>query len=119
MRLARLCLAALATALATSAPAAGDAQRGRVLYEAGCLGCHAESVHGRERRVAADFEAVRAWVRRWGGNLGLKWTDDEVTDVAVYLNQRHYRFACPPAYCKATGSLGRGGLSLALDVRDR
>ncbi len=98
-------LAALACAWAPATPAA-DAERGKGLYETRCDGCHAQSVHGRAKREAADFEAVRAWVRRWSGQVGAKWSAEEVDDVAVYLNQRYYRFACPPPACSSTSDAG-------------
>jgi hypothetical protein len=44
-----------------------------------------------------------AQVRRWAQNAGLGWSDDEIADVAGYLNAVHYRFAAP----SVTGS-GRG-----------
>jgi len=116
MRPAPLAAIAFCALLAWPASAA-DAQRGRALYEAGCTGCHAESVHGRARREAADLEAVRRWVRRWSANLGLKWSEEEVGDVAAHLNARYYRFACPPEECKATGSRDDGARRLALDDR--
>jgi mono/diheme cytochrome c family protein len=113
-------LAAIAfCALAASPAAAADAQRGRVLYEGACMGCHAESVHGRQKREATDFESVRRWVRRWAANLGLKWTDEELADVAAHLNERYYRFACPPADCRATGSRDEATRRAALDARGR
>lgn len=97
---------------------AADALRGRVLYETGCAGCHDVSVHGRAKREARDFEGVRGWVRRWSANLRLKWTDEEVDDVAVHLNATYYGFRCPPAYCTVTGGGGRGA-RLALDGMSR
>ena len=52
-------------------------------------------MHGRARRAAADFEA-RA---RLGSPLerqpGPQWTDDDIDDVAVYLNARYYRLPLP------------------------
>ncbi|MBK8322469.1 MAG: cytochrome c [Betaproteobacteria bacterium] len=92
----------LACALPLAAPGA-DAERGRALYEQRCDSCHAESVHGRAKREASGFESLRGWVRRWSGNLGLKWSTEEIDDVALYLNGRYYRFACPPATCPKTG----------------
>jgi mono/diheme cytochrome c family protein len=93
--------------IAWAPPAAGaDTVRGRALYESRCGGCHAESVHGRARREAGGFEALRGWVRRWSANLGLRWTADEVDDVAVYLNGRYYRFPCPPSACRPLGRAG-------------
>lgn len=108
---------ALTTALAmtlagTPAAGAADAERGRILYDAKCGGCHGESVHGREKRLATDFEAVRGWVLRWSANLGLAWTNDEVDDVSVHLNARYYRFRCPASVCRVTGM--RGGTAPAV-----
>jgi len=97
-----LLLAALLLALPGTGTAA-DAGRGRTLYDIRCDGCHAESVHGREKRAAADFDAIRSWVRRWSQNLGLRWTDAEIDDVSAWLNARYYRFPCPPAACTTTG----------------
>jgi mono/diheme cytochrome c family protein len=92
---------------------AADAERGRSLYESRCGGCHAQSVHGREKRVATDFASVRTWVRRWSANLGLKWSEDDVEAVAVHLNASYYRFSCPPPACKATGQRGGSRTSVA------
>jgi cytochrome c5 len=93
-------LAAAALALAAPGVEAGDAGRGRALYESQCASCHSQSVHGREKRVARDFEAVRAWVERWNASLALRWGEEEIEDVTVYLNGAYYRFACPPSACK-------------------
>ena len=121
MRIAPLTATAIAViALAWAGTArATDAEHGRILYEAHCNGCHAESVHGRAKRVAADFEALRGWVRRWSANLRLQWTDGDIDDVAAHLNARYYRFSCPPADCTATGSRDDGERRLALDGRSR
>jgi mono/diheme cytochrome c family protein len=120
MRPALLAAPALAALLAWPFPAAaGDLERGRVLYESRCGGCHAESVHGRAKRDASSYAEVRAWVRRWSGNLGLGWSEEEVADVAAYLNGRYYGFACPPAECRATGRLGKDSPVAALDGRVR
>jgi hypothetical protein len=113
-----LLIAAAAIAPVGVAPAA-DLERGRYLYESRCGGCHAESVHGREKRAARDFEEVRGWVRRWSANLGLKWADDDVGDVTVHLNARYYKYACPPADCVATGRREQGGGRVALDGSTR
>lgn len=98
-----LALAALAAVLflvSSRTASAADAERGRQLYESRCGGCHAVSVHGRAKRVAGDFAALRAWVARWNDSLGLRWGGEEIDDVAVHLNLAYYRFACPPEVCK-------------------
>jgi hypothetical protein len=95
--------AACAGALALAAgpePLPAAPERGAALYELRCGGCHFESVHGRERREARSFAEVRAWVSRWSGTLALPWTEEEIDEVAVYLNRRHYRYPCPPTACK-------------------
>jgi mono/diheme cytochrome c family protein len=98
-RLARS-LAAPAILLAVSTVAAADPERGRALYELRCGTCHSESVHGRAKRVAGSFAGVRRWVSRWNENLALRWDDDEIDDVAIYLNNTYYRYPCPPQACK-------------------
>ena len=103
-----LAAAALAIAgIAAPGVEAGDAARGRALYESHCSSCHSESVHGREKREARDFEAVRAWVARWNTSLTLRWGEEEIEDVTLYLNGAYYRFACPPSVCRVVGSAGR------------
>lgn len=116
MRLLPIALTTVLTLTLAGTPVAGaaDAERGRILYEAKCGGCHAESVHGRDKRLATDFEAVRGWVRRWSANLGLAWTNDEVDDVSVHLNSGYYRFHCPASVCRATGM--RDGTEPAMAV---
>lgn len=98
---------ALAASLAAPGAGAGDAARGRALYESHCASCHSESVHGRQKREAKDFEGVRAWVMRWNASLALRWGEEEIEDVTLYLNGTYYRFACPPSACKVVGSAGR------------
>jgi hypothetical protein len=87
-------------------------QRGAELYESRCGECHSESVHGRKKRVATDFDEVRRWVSRWNENLKLRWGDDEIDDVTVYLNKTYYRYACPPQVCKVV-SLAPSGTKLS------
>ena len=92
--------AVLAGLLFAGTSRAADADRGRALYELRCGNCHSESVHGRKTRVAKDFNDVRAWVVRWTANLKLAWTQEEIDDVALYLNGAYYRYPCPPQVCK-------------------
>ncbi len=85
---------------------AADADRGKLLYEARCDSCHDQSVHTRGRRVAANFEEVRKYVRRWNINLGGAWGEEEITDVVIYLNGKFYFYECPETVCKVTSQVG-------------
>lgn len=93
-------IAALAMLSVPPSAAGADIDRGLALYQLRCTGCHAESVHGRAKRVATDFEDVRRWVSRWSETLNLGWKDDEVDDVTVHLNTSYYGYSCPPRVCK-------------------
>lgn len=95
-------IATLALALAglSGAQAATGAERGKLLYETRCGACHAISVHNRSARKAKTFDGLRAQVLRWSAEVGGSWSGDEIDDVAQYLNQRYYRFRCPPGVCK-------------------
>ena len=86
--------------VALLAPAgAADFERGKLLYNARCVGCHDKSVHQRDARKALTIEGIRSQVRRWDAFLGGAWRDEEVNDVASYLNELFYRYPCPPAVC--------------------
>jgi mono/diheme cytochrome c family protein len=93
-----ICLSIAGSLAATSAPAA-DVERGRLLYETRCTGCHDKSVHNQTARKALTVAAVRAQVRRWDAALGGTWRDVEVNDVTAYLNQRYYGYPCPQDDC--------------------
>ena len=83
-----------------SAPAYGaDAARGGVLYEIRCNVCHDNSVHMRKARKASSFDALREQVVRWSAEVGAAWSVEEINDVTLYLNDRHYFFRCPESIC--------------------
>ena len=92
---------ALGCAALCAAQAPADMERGKVLYETRCSACHASSVHNRNARKAKSFDGLRAQVLRWSVEAGGGWSADEIDAVALYLNQRFYRFPCPPTLCSA------------------
>ena len=103
-------------ALATSA---ADADRGKLLYEARCDGCHDQSVHTRGRKVATDFDEVRKYVQRWNINLGGAWGEEEIADVAIYLNGKFYSYKCPETVCKVTSQAGSPLVALERPISRR
>ena len=77
--------------LAHAQPEQGET-RGELLYSTHCSSCHTSVVHWREKTLATDWRSLKAQVRRWQGNIGLGWSEDEITDVARYLNIAFYHF---------------------------
>jgi mono/diheme cytochrome c family protein len=90
----------LSLAMLSGAQADPDSERGKNVYEARCGACHASSVHNRNARKAESFENLRVQVLRWAAEVGGSWSQDEIDDVAQYLNQRYYLFPCPRSVCK-------------------
>jgi len=69
-----------------------DASRGELLYSTHCLACHSAQVHWRDKRLAKDRAGVQAQVRRWTGVVKAGWSDQDINEVARYLNERYYRY---------------------------
>ena len=100
LSVAAIGFAALVASASALVAAAADVRHGAMLYELRCGECHSESVHGRQKRVAADFEDVRKWVNRWSENLKLGWSAEDIDDVTAHLNDTYYHYPCPPRVCK-------------------
>lgn len=78
-----------------TAAQAPDLERGRLLYENHCSECHTPKVHGRVPSRVIDAEALRFIVRVWSEERNLRWGEQEIEDVAHYLEQVHYRQLAP------------------------
>lgn len=104
-------LAACALPVASAQPAV-PAARGELLYSTHCIACHSREIHWRQKKLATDWASLSAQVRRWAGNSGLGWSDDEIADVARYLNVVHYRFA-PPSVTGSGGDALAGSIAQA------
>lgn len=72
---------------------AQGASRGELLYSTHCITCHTEQMHWRAKTLATDWNNLKAQVRRWQGNASLGWSEEDIVEVARYLNARFYRFA--------------------------
>lgn len=83
----------VATSAGTSdAAAAEPAQDAHDTY---CIACHDTNVYTRENRLAGNYDAVRAQVDRWQGNISLNWGDEEIDRMAAWLAKRYYGINCP------------------------
>ena len=68
-----------------------DVSRGQLLYGTHCIECHTAQMHWRARSRVRDWASLKAQVRRWQGEAGLKWTEDDIDAVARHLNETIYR----------------------------
>jgi cytochrome c553 len=75
---------------ATSALPAANLGNGKALVEANCTKCHNERVYTRPDRRVTTLDGLNKQVRRCELSLGLKWFDEDIDDVAAYLNQNYY-----------------------------
>jgi mono/diheme cytochrome c family protein len=100
--------AAALALLAPTAPALAQS-RGALLYATHCIACHTQQVHWRQRRLATDWTSLKAQVWRWQSDAALAWSDDDVAEVARYLNEEFYRFPQPGRVSCEAGSRPPGG----------
>ena len=83
------CLLAAIVAL----PAAAEqTETAKDLYDQNCVRCHGTEVYTREDRKVTSLQGLERQVRRCELALGLKWFDDDITDVTNYLNEHFYHF---------------------------
>jgi hypothetical protein len=83
-----------------------DATRGELLYTTHCLACHSGTVHWRDKKLVTDPASLQAQVRRWQRLSGLGWGDQDVVEVARYLNALYYHYA-PSDWSGASASPAR------------
>ena len=76
-------------------PQTREASRGELLYSVHCIACHTAQVHWREKKLVTDWASLHSEVRRWQGLSGLGWSNEDIAEVARYLNVLHYRYPTP------------------------
>ena len=81
-----------AACVAASAQNAPAPSRGQLLYTTHCVACHNSQVHWRDRRLATDWDTLKAQVQHWQARVLLNWSDDDIVEVTRYLNDAIYRF---------------------------
>lgn len=95
-RLLRWALVAGATLGALPSTAQGlpgaAGSRGQMLYGHHCIACHNTQMHWRDKKLATDWASLKAQVRHWQAVAQLNWSEDDIDDVARYLNDSIYRF---------------------------
>ena len=71
------------------------ATRGELLYSTHCITCHSTQVHWRSKKLATDWTSLKGEVRRWQEVSGLGWVDDDISEVARYVNALYYHYPKP------------------------
>lgn len=66
--------------------------RGQLLYDNHCTTCHESMVHIRSQRQVKSLPELRYQVARWAAYAKLRWSKDEIEEVARHLNTRFYQF---------------------------
>lgn len=80
---------------AANAQTKSESTRGELLYATHCISCHSTQIHWRDKKVAKDWGTLKAEVGRWQKASELGWSEEDVTDVARYLDTLHYHFPVP------------------------
>jgi mono/diheme cytochrome c family protein len=102
-----ICLAmAMALGAATSVSAAEttqvrqpDFRRGWQLHDDTCTGCHGASMYSRPYHERNPYFTVRKQVEIWQEFVGMGWTQEQIADVAYYVQKRFYEKVCEPGSC--------------------
>jgi mono/diheme cytochrome c family protein len=85
--------AAVALAALLPPAQAQDAERGRLLYQTHCGGCHYERVHERDRArsLVKTLTELKLTIARWAPYTKFRFAPADMDDVAEYLNRSHYK----------------------------
>ena len=71
----------------------GDTTRGELLYSTHCISCHSTQVHWREKKLVTNWASLQSEVRRWQGVSKLRWGNEDIEEVARYLNVTYYHYS--------------------------
>jgi hypothetical protein len=87
-----LFVAATSLVHAANMPPMRDAARGELLYSTHCIACHSDKLHWRDKKLVTDWKSLQTEIVRWQGVSGLRWSKEDIADVAQYLNALYYRY---------------------------
>jgi len=67
-------------------------EMGKELHDANCTRCHNDWIYKRADRKIRSYGSLIVHVQRCATNLNKQWFEEEVADVAEYLNAEYYLF---------------------------
>jgi hypothetical protein len=92
-------IALFVLALPVVAFAAADPKVGKTLHDQQCVACHVKlmggdgsSIYTRQERLIKSLSALRQRVSMCAAQTNAKWFPEDEDNVAIYLNQRYYKF---------------------------
>jgi hypothetical protein len=62
------------------------------LYDQHCVACHGTEVYTRDDRKVKSLPALARQVQRCETALGLRWFDEDISEMTGLLNDRFYHF---------------------------
>jgi mono/diheme cytochrome c family protein len=65
---------------------------GQELHDGKCLSCHKPGFYTRESRRIKSYDSLKTQVQTCATNLSIPWFEDEVEEVANYVNTEYYKF---------------------------
>lgn len=69
-----------------------DINNGKLLHDENCMRCHKPDIYIRNDRKIKSIAQLTARVRQCELANKLTWFDEEINDVAAYLNATYYMF---------------------------
>ncbi|MDM8567743.1 hypothetical protein QUF74_19115 [Candidatus Halobeggiatoa sp. HSG11] len=67
---------------------------GKELHNSECVSsCHTPKLYTSENRKVKDFAHLNTFVQMCATNLDKSWFEEDVADVANYLNTEYYKFS--------------------------
>jgi len=72
--------------------ASPDLSGGKSLLKEHCYGCHGEEIYVRKKRIVTSYPKLVKRVRFCSLQRNLTWFDEDIDNVAAYLNQEFYHF---------------------------
>ncbi len=98
-RIALILTPAILVAAAALPVAAIDLEAGEELYSENCIHCHSSRMGGehslmytRKDRRIKNKSGLQQMVQFCANQINLQWFDEDVDDVAAYLNKNYYHF---------------------------
>ncbi len=85
-------LCALALVSGLSSALAEESKDVGAMVQTNCTKCHGDEIYTRADRKVTSLDGLNRQVGRCETALGLQWFDEDIADVASYLNDKFYKF---------------------------